>query len=509
MELPIIVAVFIASLSITSISSKAGKAFPLFKGIGYALLLGGIYALLELGLIDDVSFFLGTVFTLISLLISLYSYYYGKNMGYGSGLYPLVDIFLFTVVLTYISPSFIFFVTAWTIAEIMGYTLIKLGEEHSTEGSLTSSRGFLVTSTLTYEISAFTLIVVSMTSVAFNIGINRLLEPFAALSPIELGASSFAPFLVGLLVIGFVIKAANVPLHFWLPSAHSSAPSPASAALSGLMVSLGYYGLYRVMQLIEMGPYRAGLGYVLLALGLLSVIYGGMMSYRQRDAKLFLAYSTIATDGFVSTLFSLYLLYAPLAACYELSKWALILGITMHASYKATLFCEAGLIEAIYGTRYIHGIRGMARVSPISSFGGLLAIMSLLGVPGTIGFSAKLLSIYTTISGMDLLPLGSAIALLSITLYIALSAIIAISYSKVYFGSRNPRIPLTEESPGVGMQLPIMALGLLNVLLNAALFALSPIGELGLPLSLLSPISLLASYVAFVHFKAPRPHEVM
>lgn len=497
---PLLIAlVFMIAVFITSISFKAGRAFPVFKGVGYALLLGGIYSLLGLGLIDEISFFLGVVFACVSFFISVYAYYYGKDMGYGSGLYPLVDIFLATIVLTYVSPSFVFFVTAWTIAEIIGYTLIKLGEEHSTEGSLTSSRGFLVTSTLTYEVSAFTLIVVSMTSFAANIGVARLLEPFTHISPAPLEASSaLAPFLIGLLVIGFIIKAANVPLHFWLPSAHSSAPSPASAALSGLMVSLGYYGLYRVMQLIEAGPYRAGLGYTLLALGLLSVIYGGTMSYRQRDAKLLLAYSTIATDGFVSTLFSLYAL-----APSELSKWVLVLGMAMHASYKATLFCEAGLIEVIYRTRYIHGVRGLTRISPLSSFGGLLAIMSLLGVPGTIGFSAKLLSIYVTVNNIELMPLASVIALLSIALYVVFSAIIAISYSKIYFGARHPRIPFNERPPGLGIQLPVAALGLFNVLFNAALFALSPIGELGAALSLISPVSLLASYITYMRFRAP------
>lgn len=442
-------------------------------------------------LIDIVSLILGLSFTLISIFISLFTIKYIELHEYPGRLEVIMDLFLVSIITAYISPNFLLLVISWTIAELLGYILVKLGEEHSTEGSLTSSRGFIFTSTMTYELSVFTMITLSIIFTTLNIGISQLIKPFSTINTLI----EVSPYLIPLLILGFFVKTANIPMHFWLPSAHSSAPAPASATLSGLMVSLGYYGLYRLLGYIDIGVYSTHLAWFFLVTGFFSILYGGMQARRQRDSKLILAYSTIATNGFISILFALHLVNPS-----TITMWTLILGIIMHSAYKTTLFCETGIVEAVYGTRYIHGIRGFINASPISTIGGILALFTLLGVPGTIGFIVKIASVFISINQYSANPMFSIASLIGILLYIITSALIAIKYSHLYFGEPLAKIEPLISRVDWRTQLPIAGLGALNILFCLAIIGVN-LAELGSILLLITPVSILTLYITYMHFR--------
>ena len=483
---------YLAGVALFFLSHRVQRALyiTLTKLTGYALLFSTALVLYYYNLVDYFSLALGLSFTLLSFFISMYTVPYRKVHHYPKYLEILVDFFHVSIVSAYIAPSFILMIVAWTTGEIVGYTLIKLGEERSMEGSLTSSRGYLFTSTLTYELSVFTLITLSVFLTVAGIGLYELLKPFTGPS-----TTFNVPLLImPLLMVGFITKTANMPLHFWLPSAHSSAPSPASATLSGLMVSLGYYGLYRLMNMVNVQGYRVVLAWLFILIGMLSIVYGGLQALTQRDVKKLLAYSTIATDGFVSVIFGLYVL-EPL----EITRLTLLTSIIMHAAYKTTLFCESGLIEAVYGTRYIHGIRGFVKIAPLSTLGGLLALFSLFGVPGTLGFLAKLLAIYCSTLVLSYENLMFIASLLAFLAYIVISALIALKYVRVYYGDSSSKVEALVENVNRGLQAPVLALGLLNALLSLVVALL--FREYSYLIILAVPLPVITAYLAHMQIK--------
>jgi formate hydrogenlyase subunit 3/multisubunit Na+/H+ antiporter MnhD subunit len=456
----------------------------IYKIIGYSILAIIIILLYIEQFIDIVSLILASSFTIFSLIISTYTLTYMKTLHYPNILEILVDAFLYALIATYTAPNIVILVSTWTLVEILGFMLIKTGEEHSLEGPLTSSRGFLLTSTATYELSVFTFITVSLLALG-NLGPNLLLKTFTeSISKIQ---ASY--IILPLLLVGFLTKAAITPLHFWLPSAHSTAPSPASAALSGFTVSLGYYGLYRVLNYIEISDFSQYLGVALITLGGFSIIYGGVEALSQRDVKRLLAYSTVMTDGFILVLFALYLMTR--------TQQTLILtltGILTQAAYKTTLFCEAGLFEMLHETRYMHLIRGVIRSLPVSSLGGLLAVSSLIGVPGTLGFATKIASIYVAFeelsANLDIL----ISVLVAFTLYIALSAVIGVKYVTLYY-TPPTKPPLIVRKITRWQQLPVLLLGLTNITLTPLYFHVLGYTWLTLLTVILAPIPIITVYL--------------
>src|SRR5206468_5787006 len=100
-----------------------------------------------------------------------------------------------------------------------------------------------------------------------------------------------------LALFGFGIKAGLFPFHFWLPGAHAAAPSHISALLSGVMLKMGIYGLFRVLTLVGTSP--AWWGWTLLILGLASAVLGVLWALAQHDIKCALAYSSVENIGII------------------------------------------------------------------------------------------------------------------------------------------------------------------------------------------------------------------
>lgn len=424
--------------------------------ISSAILLAiGVYGLYANGTLDIFGAVLAVSTIVSGSIISLYAYDYFRINNYSASASILLDLLIISLTMTYSSFNILALAAFWTISEVLAYALIKEGEEHSYEGSLTSSRGFIFTSTLTFEVTVFTMIITSVLLVAGAMSFQNLLKSFPDLATVK---TIVPAYLIPLLIAGFVTKAATVPLHFWLPSAHSAAPSPASALLSGVMTPLGFLGLYRVVSLVDLGEYEPIIAFYLIVSGILSIIYGGLQATWQRDGKKMLAYATISTNGFISLIFALYLLYPG-----EYVFLALLTSIVMHTAYKTTLFAEIGLVEYAYGSRYIHGLHGVSTLMPLSSIGGLLAVFTMLGVPGTIGFTSKVLSVYAILyQGLDL---AKTIILIGIAFYIATSISISINYFKIYL-RKGKGVLQPVNHIGTRPQVVILALGTLNVLYN-------------------------------------------
>ncbi len=175
-----------------------------------------------------------------------------------------------------------------------------------------------------------------------------------------------------LAVLGFGTKMGLVPVHTWLPDAHSEAPTPVSALLSGSLLAISFYAILRFYQVAE-----AALGSrfprdVLLAFGVASLLLAALYLFGQRDIKRLLAYSSVEHMGILAIGVSF---GAPAALA------GVLLHVLAHATAKGNAFMGAGVLVRKFGTKRISGVRGGLDLLPWSGPLFLLAIFALGAMP--------------------------------------------------------------------------------------------------------------------------------
>ena len=232
---------------------------------------------------------------------------------------------------------------------------------------------------------------------------------------------------IALALWAFTFKAAVFPNHFWLPDAHPEAPTPVSAALSGLVVKMGAYATIRFMYTL-FGPgtvldlhvgaisLRDVILFVLLILGAVSAILGALVMVIQDDIKRLLAYSTIAHLGiiFMGIGVGLRNVGESIAA---LALTGVVLHIINHSFGKTLLFMASGVYIHAANSRNITSMRGLGKLLPLTTLTLIIGLLHLLGVPPLGGFFSKLL-IYNALMNSGLvvfaiiLVLSTAISIL-------------------------------------------------------------------------------------------------
>lgn len=195
-----------------------------------------------------------------------------------------------------------------------------------------------------------------------------------------------------LIVTGLLVKTALFPLHFWLPAAHASAPAPASALLSGLVLKASFFVLLRFWFAVFPGDRMAAGGELLGWLGAAAILWGSMQAIRQRRLKLLIAYSTVAQIGYLFLVFSLATDSAVGAAGPFLgwNAWSgTVFFALSHACAKAAAFLAAGSLQIAAGGGEIDDLTGSAADQPVTVYAFALAGVSLMGLPPSGGFVAK------------------------------------------------------------------------------------------------------------------------
>lgn len=385
--------------------------------IGYlGLAISTIIAYL-LRIIDSISFIFSLSAVLVGFSAGMYVDVYEVKKYGVTILHLLIDLFAISIYATFMAPNIILFIVFWFLAEIVGFFTIVYEVRPET---FTAGLRYLVVSMLPADLALLTL----LASISF-IGLTpALMLPIFDIPRVIVG--EVAPYVSIILVLGFSAKAAIAPLHFWLPDAHSLAPAPASAILSGIMVKMGFYGILRVLAITESQITPI----IFIIFGALSAIYGGLLALVQTDIKRILAYSTIENTGLMMIALMVYrIAYFP--ACFD----AFIALLVAHALFKSSLFLNSGTIEVVTHTRDATKLGYLAYVAPKASVSALLSILSLMGVPPTIGFISKLLLISSMVSFASINIIGGTILLVSMVIAMALTIIYSIRYLAIYWGT--------------------------------------------------------------------------
>jgi hydrogenase-4 component F len=248
-------------------------------------------------------------------------------------------------------------------------------------------------------------------------------------------ARAFDPALLNLafvfLMLGYGTKVGLAPLHAWLPDAHAEGPTPISAVLSGLLLNVALYAVLRFKMLLAANPGAIAPGPLMIAMGLVSVIFAGFMLYRRRDIKRLFAYSSIEHMGIIAFAFGM---GGPLA------NFAGLLHMTMHSLTKSAIFFSVGHIAQVKGTQRIADIRGLTVTHPVLGWTLLAGVFAISGLPPFGIFTSEFLVVSSTFARQPLLALPLVFGLL-----IAFGALL-MKVQGLAFGEPSPGVAAAKAS---------------------------------------------------------------
>ncbi|MDH5375986.1 MAG: NADH-quinone oxidoreductase subunit L [Candidatus Bathyarchaeota archaeon] len=393
---------------------------------------------LKLGfVVDTVSFSIALIVAVVSALSCFYSIKYMENKRGQTGYYASLLLFMAGMIGVILSANLIQFYLFWELMLIPSYFLIAswgVSKKRLTIGF----KYFIFT-----HIGALFMLMGILSIYAFT-GTFDLPQASAEIPPTSI-LTVFA-----LLLIGFSVKMAIFPVHTWLPDAHSEAPTPISAMLSGVMIKCGAYAFARIL-LSGFGQTVTQTSDVLAILGVVTMIYGGLMALAQTDIKRLLAYSSISQMGYI---------FFGLGVYSTMGATGALFHVVNHAVCKSLLFMCAGAIIHQTGTRNIRRLGGLADKMPITCAASLIGALSLAGTPPLNGFWSEWMIFSGGISSGKILITTIAVVSTAITAGYYLWFI-----WRAFFGTTPKELENTKEASWL-MCIPIIILAAIAVVVG-------------------------------------------
>jgi hydrogenase-4 component F len=183
------------------------------------------------------------------------------------------------------------------------------------------------------------------------------------------------------ILVGFGTKVGVAPIHAWLPDAHSEAPSPVSALLSGTLLNTAFLGLLRVHKIMILAGLDTFSSFLLLGTGFLSLLISSAFMIGIGNYKRMLAYSSVENMGILSIGI----------AMGKTGIYSAILHSIAHSLSKSSLFLTAGNILHLYGSKQIAEVHGILRREPLTGWIWILSLLALVGLPPFPSFLSKFL----------------------------------------------------------------------------------------------------------------------
>ncbi|MCF6768093.1 NADH-quinone oxidoreductase subunit M [Thiotrichales bacterium 19S11-10] len=246
--------------------------------------------------------------------------------------------------------------------------------------------------------------------------------------------------------IAFAVKVPMWPVHTWLPDAHTEAPAGGSVVLAALMLKMGAYGFIRFS--LPMFPeIHMSIDEFLIGLSLIAIVYVGIASIVQKDAKRLIAYSSISHMGIVTLgIFSVFLIFARTGHTDSalLGVQGAVFQMIAHAFSSGGLFIGISFLSARMKTRMIDDYQGVAFSMPIFAAFFMLFCLANVGLPGTSGFVGEFLVILGVFKASPLLALLAGLTLILAPAYTLWM------YKRVIFGKvKNEKIQALKDISGV------------------------------------------------------------
>ncbi len=309
---------------------------------------------------------LSLVFLLTEILVTLVAMVYSlgdqdgqKNCG---RYYALLLLFSLGMSGTTLAEDVFLFYVFWELMLIASVLLI-LGWGHGPNRFGVALKYFIIThiGSLMVLICLITLVVNTGTA-----SLNQLVQQSGSLP------ANLRGFLIAFFIIGFCVKMAIFPLHFWLPDAHTVAPMPVTIILAAAMLSMGTYGVLRfpifLFGLDNLKPFAVWM----MVGGIISEVYGALMAFAEKDIKRIIAYSSVSQMGYI--LFGL-------GSLTEQGLLGGILHVVYHAIVKALLFMVVGILISHTGERHIDRMGGLAGKIPLVAACAAIGVLGISGMP--------------------------------------------------------------------------------------------------------------------------------
>ena len=417
---------------------------------------------------DTLSLFFVFIIAIMSFFAVLYSNGYlkpyiekGKDISAHCLFLMLLIASMYGVVIT---TNAFFFLIVWEIMSLSSFFLVLFSAEEKKVRKAGIKYLVYMHLSVIFLIAMFAILVNATSSFDFN-----------AFKSVLSNNMHLANTVFILAFIGFGIKAGFVPFHNWLPDAHPAAPSHISGIMSGVMIKTGIYGILRVLYFI--GTPSKSISYFVLAIAVLTVLYGVLYAITQHDIKKLLAYSSIENIGIIGIGIGIGMLGLaynnPIVALLGFSGG--ILHILNHSIFKELMFFASGNIYNKTHTLNMEMLGGLIKKMPYTGSLFILGSVAISGLPPFNGFISEFL-IY---AGM-LLGIPSSDVSLFIVLVISISALaLAGTMAIVCFSKASGimflGIPRTEKASNVKSDvIPIMIIPIVILAIATLLIGIFP-----------------------------------
>ncbi len=384
--------------------------------------------------LDGLSLLFTLMILVIGLLVILYAGYYLSAEDSKARFFSCLLLFMGSMLGVVLSENLLLLLVFWELTALSSFLLISFWQ-HREDARHGARMALAVTGMGGLALLGGVLLLGQI------VGSYNLTEVLAAGEKIR-SHEWYLPTLI-LILIGVFTKSAQFPFHFWLPRA-MAAPTPVSAYLhSATMVKAGIFLLARFF------PALSGTSewlWIVGTAGMLTLLLGAFVALFQHDLKGLLAYSTISHLGLITLLFGL---GTPLAAV------AAIFHIINHATFKASLFMVAGIIDHETGSRDMRKLNGLLKYMPHTSILAIIAASAMAGVPLLNGFLSK-----EMFFDQAVVASGASSWALAIPVLATLGAIFSVAYSlrfihDVFFNGEPVDLPRVPHAPPLYMRLPV------------------------------------------------------
>lgn len=396
--------------------------------------------------IDGLAFLFSLLVLGIGLLIILYARYYLSSRDNMGRFYILLLLFMGAMLGVVVSGNLLLMLVFWELTSISSFLLIGYWS-HSSDARKGARMALAITG------GGGLALLAGIVMLGHIVGSYQLDDVLAAGELIK-AHDWYAPMLI-LVLTGAFTKSAQFPFYFWLPHA-MAAPTPVSAYLhSATMVKAGVFLLARLYPALSGSELWF---YLVSGAGMATLLLGASMAFFKHDLKGLLAYSTISHLGLITLLFGFSSAMATVAAVFH---------IINHATFKASLFMAAGIIDHETGTRDMRVLDGLWKYMPHTAVLAMVASAAMAGVPLMNGFLSKEMFFAESLH----LPVSGTIATL-VPVMATLAGVLSVAYSMrfihdVFFNGEPKNLPkYPPHEPPRYMKVPVEILVVLCVLVG-------------------------------------------